>query len=102
MPTREVPRARCRALCFRSFASWLRGELPMPCWRTCWEPMRGGDGERRCSAPCPQRPLSALEWRRQWDAALADFWRTTEGAELSRVTSFVVAKPMRDFIWNIY
>jgi hypothetical protein len=83
------------------------GERSVPCWQTCWVPMKGG-AQPHCMPvqpppSCGAKQVSGREWRDEWDQALSGFLQeTTEGVRLSRVLRFVEQKNMRDFIFNIY
>ncbi len=79
---------------------------PMPCWQTCWTPMRAARGaglRRRCTAPCPADAMPAIEWRKQWDAQRAKWVRdTTEGRAWREAHTFVTPLPMQNFIFSVY
>jgi len=82
-------------------------------------PTRGGplasgveeDGHRlqpngtRCTTTCPPAPLwpSALDWRREWEAALGTFNAEPGiGRDLTQAMAFVRAQRNTDFYWSIY
>lgn len=82
---------------------------PMPCWRTCWTPMKmAAQGNERsqahCTAPCPTSLQPAIEWRQQWDRALAAFLASSdEGRQWHKSMRFAHPPiPLHSFIWNVY
>jgi hypothetical protein len=106
-----------RYRCSRSWTSdpgwhrpraYLEEGARLPCWRTCWT-LSGAaardDAPQRphCTAPCPLDAPPALQWRREWDAALEAFNAEPGiGRELAEAMAFVRAQKSRDFFWGIY
>lgn len=83
---------------------------PMPCWQTCWAPLKGsgaaGHGDApHCTAPCPEPAGAepAVAWRQRWDRELAAFLAAPgEGQELTRLTQFIHPMRSTSFMWGIF
>jgi len=88
---------------------WQKGASarePLPCWQTCWTPLRNASEPKRCTAACPAREaaLAAAQWRQTWDAELAAFKARPGGLGqlLEEATEFINPLPNRDFMWHVY
>jgi len=102
----------------------------LPCWQTCWEPLRPGPKAQgrtsptaqaaldaaaqqdarlaggHCTPTCPSSAVGAmpaLQWRQRWDAQLAAFLKAnTEARELVELTGFIRPLPSSNFMWGVF
>ena len=90
---------------------FLEGGARLPCWRTCWRPSKDEQGHSRgrehCTPACPSASegVPAVEWRRKWDATLADFNAARGvGRDLHAAMAFVQPHQhsAMDFMWRVY
>ncbi|EOD10292.1 hypothetical protein EMIHUDRAFT_465297 [Emiliania huxleyi CCMP1516] len=83
---------------------YMQGRAPLPCWRTCWTPLKS-PGAERCTAACPSAESAepAVEWRARWDAELHSFKeRDGTARDVERATGFIRRLPNSDFFWSVY